>query len=132
MDKNNSCIGLQSLVFNNPAYIQEYYSIAGKKEGEGPLGKYFSHIESDDMFGSNTWEEAESSLQAETVQCLLHKAKLEPTSYHKGCRLIERIAEVKGDCVETYTDRVFTTITGLRNQLKKDGFNVKTTSDIDE
>ena len=61
-----------------------------------------------------------------------HKAKLEPTSYHKGCRLIERIAEVKGDCVETYTDRVFTTITGLRNQLKKDGFNVKTTSDIDE
>ncbi|MBQ5917238.1 MAG: stage V sporulation protein AD [Lachnospiraceae bacterium] len=79
MDKNNSCIGLQSLVFNNPAYIQEYYSIAGKKEGEGPLGKYFSHIESDDMFGSNTWEEAESSLQAETVQCLLHKAKLEPS-----------------------------------------------------
>lgn len=80
MENNKTAIGLQSIAFTNPAYIQEYYSIVGKKEGQGPLGKYFGHVESDDMFGSNTWEEAESSLQAETVQSLLHKAKLEPSS----------------------------------------------------
>ena len=51
MNNKSSCIGLQSLSFEKPAYIQEYYSIVGKKEGEGPLGKYFGHIESDDMFG---------------------------------------------------------------------------------
>lgn len=61
-----------------------------------------------------------------------NKVRLEPQIYHKGCRLIERIAEVNGECVETSTDRLFTTITGLRNQLKKDGFAVKTTSDIEE
>ena len=80
MNNYNACIGAQSLSFNKPAYIQEYYSIVGKKEGQGPLGKYFGHIESDDMFGSNTWEEAESILQAETVKSLLHKAKIESSS----------------------------------------------------
>ena len=80
MKNNSQAIGSQSIRFDNPAYIQEFYSIVGKKEGQGPLGKYFSYIESDDMFGSTTWEEAESTLQTQTVQCLLHKAGLEPSS----------------------------------------------------
>ena len=80
MNNSTQYIGLQSIQFNNPAYIQDYYSIAGKKEGQGPLGKYFGHVESDDMFGCTTWEAAESALQAQTVQCLLHKAKLDESS----------------------------------------------------
>ena len=80
MNKSTLYIGQQSIQFDNPVYIKDYYSIVGKKEGQGPLGKYFSHIESDDMFGTNNWEAAESSLQAQTVQCLLHKAKLDSSS----------------------------------------------------
>lgn len=80
MSDNTQYIGLQSISFKSPAYIKEYYSIVGKKEGQGPLGKCFGHIESDDMFGCNTWEEAESTLQTETVNSLLHKAKLESNS----------------------------------------------------
>lgn len=80
MNNSTQYVGLQSISFETPAYIKEYYSIVGKKEGEGPLGKYFSHVESDDMFGCSTWEEAESTLQTETVGCLLHKSNLEPHS----------------------------------------------------
>ncbi len=65
-------IGRQSIAFANAPYIHAYTSVVGKKEGEGPLGKYFTKITEDDLFGSNTWEEAESALQAETVKLLLH------------------------------------------------------------
>jgi stage V sporulation protein AD len=33
--------GKQSLSFETPPRILSYSSIVGKKEGEGPLGKYF-------------------------------------------------------------------------------------------
>ena len=79
MNKNKQYKGLQSITFQNPPYIQGYTSVVGKKEGEGPLGKYFHQIETDDMLGCSSWEEAESSLQAETVQMLLHKTELEPS-----------------------------------------------------
>lgn len=72
-------VGLQSIAFNNPPFIQEYVSVVGKKEGEGPLGNYFDHVEADDMFGRNSWEEAESALQAKAVEILLQKANLEPS-----------------------------------------------------
>ena len=80
MNNSSQYIGLQSIQFHNPVYIQDYYSIVGKKEGEGPLGKYFGHVESDDMFGCSTWEAAESALPAQTIQCLFHKAKLDASS----------------------------------------------------
>lgn len=80
MDNNKQFLGLQSITFNTPPYIQGYTSVVGKKEGEGPLAKYFDHIETDDMFGKDSWEEAESALQNMTVQMLLHKTKLEPSS----------------------------------------------------
>lgn len=77
-NKSNQHIGAQSIAFSNPPYIMEYCSIVGKKEGEGPLSKYFDRIEVDDMLGGKTWEEAESLLQAETLRTLLHKSSLEP------------------------------------------------------
>ena len=80
MNDNTQYIGMQSISLANPAYIKEYYPVVGKKEVEGPLGKYFSQIETDDMFGCSSWEEAESALQTETVKGLLHKSNLEPHS----------------------------------------------------
>ena len=73
-ERKNKMIGKQSIEFGNPIYIQCSASIVGKKEGQGPLGEFFDKISMDDMFGGNSWEEAESALQKETVQLCLKKA----------------------------------------------------------
>ena len=53
--------------------------MVGSKEGQGPLGSLFDMIGNDDMFGCQTWEEAESSLQKDAVYMALGKAKLKPS-----------------------------------------------------
>lgn len=55
--------GKQSVAYERPVYINASASIGGKKEGEGPLAELIDMIGEDDLFGCNTWEEAESSLQ---------------------------------------------------------------------
>lgn len=70
--------GKQSITFQQPPYILSYASIVGKKEGDGPLGKYFDKIETDPMVGKSNWEEAESELQKQAAQMALKKAKLLP------------------------------------------------------
>ena len=71
--------GKQSISFEHPPYILNYASIVGKKEGEGPLGKYFDCIEKDPMLGKRNWEEAESELQKRAATLALQKAGLAPT-----------------------------------------------------
>ena len=68
--------GRQSIKIPVPVYIRASASIAGSKEGEGPLGDLFDMVGVDDKFGSNTWEEAESTLQKETLQLAIGKAGL--------------------------------------------------------
>lgn len=63
MAQYNLMQGTQSIAFSKPPYIVSSASIAGKKEGEGPLGKMFDQVGDDDLFGENTWEEAESTMQ---------------------------------------------------------------------
>ena len=41
---NKQYIGRQSISFANGPYIHAYASVVGKKEGEGPLAKYFTEI----------------------------------------------------------------------------------------
>ena len=55
-------------------YILNSASIVGKKEGEGPLGNLFDMVGEDDLFGCNTWEEAESNLQKDAIYMALGKA----------------------------------------------------------
>lgn len=69
-------LGKQSIQFENPPYIINSASIVGKKEGQGPMGKLFDKVGQDDLFGSQTWEEAESSLQKEAIQLLLDKESM--------------------------------------------------------
>lgn len=59
-----------------PVYILNSGSIVGTKEGQGPLGLLFDMVGNDDMFGCETWEEAESSLQKTAVQLAMEKAKV--------------------------------------------------------
>lgn len=67
-------LGKQSVEIRNPVYIRESASVVGTKEGQGPLAELFDMIGQDDMFGCNTWEEAESSLQKDAVYLALGKA----------------------------------------------------------
>lgn len=69
-----SQLGKQSVKFEKPVYINGSASIVGTKEGEGPLGLLFDVVGDDDMFGCETWEEAESTLQKEAVHLALGKA----------------------------------------------------------
>lgn len=58
----------------NPPGIESFAAVAGTKEGEGPLGKYFDEIVEDSHFGKDTWEQAESSFQLEAMSLAVRKA----------------------------------------------------------
>ena len=53
--------GKQTVFFNNPPVILGTGTVAGKKEGEGPIGSYFDVISEDNVLGEKTWEKAESA-----------------------------------------------------------------------
>lgn len=74
MEKNSKMCGKQSLLFANPPYVTAGSSIAGKKEGEGPLGSYFDQVEEDPMFGGTTWEDAESRMMRRAADLAIKKA----------------------------------------------------------
>ncbi|OUO31039.1 stage V sporulation protein AD [Lachnoclostridium sp. An298] len=66
--------GKQSLLFENAPYIVSAASVTGSKEAEGPLGKLFDMTSEDNLFGAQTWEEAESTMQKEACVLALGKA----------------------------------------------------------
>ena len=70
--------GSQSIQFETAPYIISSGSIVGKKEGEGPLGKRFDMVGEDDLFGEETWELAESTMQKEACLLALRKAGVTP------------------------------------------------------
>lgn len=74
--QGNKMKGKQSILFNHPPYIIASSSVAGKKEGEGPLGQLFDQVHEDPMLGKNSWEEAESELMKLAAQQVLNKAQL--------------------------------------------------------
>lgn len=70
-------VGKQSVKLPMPIYIRESAAIVGQKEGEGPLGSLFDMVGSDELFGCQNWEEAESTMQKEAVTLALGKAGLD-------------------------------------------------------
>ena len=87
--------GSQSLIFRNAPYLISAASVTGSKEAEGPLGKLFDMTSEDDLFGAQTWEEAESTMQKEACVLALGKAHVEPAAVRLSVR--RRPAET-GDC----------------------------------
>lgn len=71
-------LGKASIRPEKPVYILNSGSVVGTKEGQGPLGLLFDMVGEDDMFGCETWEEAESSLQKDAVYLALTKCGLNP------------------------------------------------------
>ena len=65
--------GAQSIMFREAPYLISAASVAGSKEADGPIGKLFDVTDKDDLFGAQTWEEAESNMQKEA--CVLAAGK---------------------------------------------------------
>ena len=72
--------GAQSIVFTKAPYLLSAASVAGSKEAQGPLGKCFDLTNEDDLFGAETWEEAESNMQKEACVLTLGKSHVDPKS----------------------------------------------------
>ena len=85
--------GKASVLFECPPLITAAASGVGKKEGEGPLGRYFDQIEADSMLGKKTWEEAESELQTRAARLALAKSGLsrEEIRYYFGGDLLAQL-----------------------------------------
>ena len=71
--------GRQTVCLMDPPSILGYAAVAGKKEGQGPLGGCFDHICEDSYFGEKSWEKAESAMQRLAFFKALDKAKLAPS-----------------------------------------------------
>ncbi len=69
--------GMQTVWFHNPPVIVSTASVAGPREGEGPLAKTFDQIISDAHYGENTWEKAEQRMMGLAVKKALQKANLQ-------------------------------------------------------
>lgn len=70
--------GNGTVIFEKRPSILSYAAVVGKKEGDGPLGKYFDEIEADAYFGKPSWEKAESENLRRSVMHTLEKGKFNP------------------------------------------------------
>ncbi len=68
-------IGRQTVKLDNQPIITETASIAGIKEGEGPLKDSFDTVLTDDTLGEKSWEKSESTLQKQTAMLALEKSR---------------------------------------------------------
>jgi len=64
----------KTLFFTQPPAILGYSAVVGKKEGNGPLGKYFDVVAVDAFLGQKSYEKAEAQLQNSAVANALIKA----------------------------------------------------------
>ena len=71
-----SRVGRQTFIYDRPPVIAAYHSIAGVKEGDGPLGRWFDEILKDDLLGQKSWELAESEMVRRCAQGALDDAGL--------------------------------------------------------
>lgn len=101
-ENKSKMVGKQSILFKNPPCIIAAASIAGKKEGEGPLGSLFDVIQEDPLLGKKSWEEAESELIREAADKVLEKANLksEDIRYLVGGDLLGQLIATSFGVVE--------------------------------
>jgi stage V sporulation protein AD len=71
-------VGSQTWLFPSSPCVLATGTVAGKNEGEGPLGDCFDIRHNDDRMGMNTWEQVEQHMFDEAVQMVLQKANLKP------------------------------------------------------
>ncbi len=67
--------------FNNPLSIRECGTVVGKKEKEGPIGEKFDLSDIENLFGKETWEDAESEMQRLAFNVACGKSGLAPKDF---------------------------------------------------
>ena len=70
--------GSQSFVFEKQPRIASKCSIAGPKEGKGPLAEYFDIILDDDLLGMKSWELAEGEMVRRAAEYTMKQAQMTP------------------------------------------------------
>ena len=73
----SNILGERTIEFDN-VYIHSYASVGGKKEGEGPLKRWFDKIFYDEYLKEKSFEKAESMLQKEALKIALKKGDFTP------------------------------------------------------
>ena len=71
-------IGKSTIAMENSVCITSFAAIGGKKEGEGPYGSCYDYIDTDDYFGQDSFEHAESAMQGLALQNVIEKRGVEP------------------------------------------------------
>ena len=71
--------GQYTVTLSGRPSILGYAAVVGKKEGEGPLARYFDQIFEDTTMGEKSWEKAESTFQREAFTRAVNKAGLSPS-----------------------------------------------------
>ncbi len=69
-------IGNQTFQIKDDVFVRDTFTIAGKKEGEGPIGDSFDIIVDDDLWGEDSWEKCELKFQKEAAKSLMQKNNL--------------------------------------------------------
>lgn len=69
-------LGKYTLCLPSMPAIAGYAAVAGKKEGEGPLGDKFDFVYEDSSAGAKSWEKAESIIHGDAVRRAISKAGL--------------------------------------------------------
>lgn len=69
-------IGKYTIELTNKPSIIGYAAVVGKKEADGPLGKYFDKAYNDAFFGEKTFEKAETKMQKMTIETAVKKSGL--------------------------------------------------------
>lgn len=72
-------IGAQTLALDDPPSLLEGASVAGRREGEGPLRRSFDYISQDPYFGEASWEKAESAMLRQCFDLACDKAGIAPS-----------------------------------------------------
>ena len=68
--------GKRTIYYDSPVSVRAHASIAGKKEGEGPLAPSFDVIIEDDLLGQKSWEFAESEMLRRCVELAAQRAEI--------------------------------------------------------
>ncbi len=71
--------GKNTIHLNQKPSIIGYAAAVGKKEAEGPLGKYFDIAYGDEFCGEKTFEKAETHMQKAAIEKAVKKAGLQKT-----------------------------------------------------
>lgn len=75
---------MSTIFFKSKPRIIGWYSVAGKKESEGPLGETFSRIVKDEYFGEKTHECAERKFFVTAIKGAMQSAAVQPDIVFAG------------------------------------------------